>query len=114
MILFIPIRTRTPGNSRRHWRKDWTEAKEQRQAARLMVQAWKDRPPFPVKVMLTRCSPRVMDRHNVPGAMKHIIDGIADAYGVDDGDPRWEFVFHQRKQSLYGVEILIEGNESDE
>ena len=49
-----------------------------------------------------------MDRHNLPGALKHIIDGIADAYGVDDGDERWEFVFGQRKYHIHGIEIEIE------
>jgi hypothetical protein len=42
------------------------------------------------------------------GAMKHVIDGIADAYGVDDGDDRWEFEFKQRKTKNHGVEIEIE------
>jgi hypothetical protein len=72
-----------------------------------MVQG-KDKPPFPVKVTFTRCSPRSLDKHNLPGALKHVIDGVADAYGVDDGDDRWQFVFTQRKQSMYGVEITIE------
>ena len=66
------------------------------------------KPPFPVKVTLTRCSPRKLDKWNMGGAMKHIIDGIADAYGVDDGDDRWEFEFKQRKAKTHGVEIEIE------
>ncbi len=106
--MFIPIRTTTPGNSRGHWAAEGRKARSQRDAACLMVKCQKNKPPFPVKVTLTRCSPRMMDRHNLPGALKHIIDGIADAYGVDDGDERWQFVFGQRKYHIHGIEIEIE------
>ena len=108
MKLFLPVHTKTPGNTRRHWRIESKEARLQRDAACLLVKCCKDKPPFPVKVTLTRCSPRSLDRQNMGGAMKHVIDGIADAYGVDDGDEKWEFVFCQKRQSLYGVEITIE------
>jgi hypothetical protein len=65
-------------------------------------------PVFPVKVTITRCGPRKLDVCNLGSALKAVVDGIADAYGVDDGDERWMFVFNQKKQSLYGVEISIE------
>jgi hypothetical protein len=109
--VFIPVITTTPGNTRKHWRVEAKEAKAQRTAARHMVAVIKDKPPFPVRVTFTRCSPRSLDRQNMGGAMKHLIDGVADAYGVDDRDERWQFVFIQRKQSLCGVEITIEAVE---
>lgn len=109
MKTFLEIKTSTPGNSKAHWRVEWAKAKSQRQAARLVVQSNK-MPPFPVRVIFTRHSPRKMDRHNLPGALKHIIDGVADAYGVDDGDERWDFQFAQLQyaKAPQGVEIHIE------
>lgn len=107
-MIFLPIHTHTRGNTRRHWRHEWRETKEQRIMARLAVSACKNKPPFPVRVTLTRCGPRKLDRHNIPSALKAVVDGIADAYGVDDGDERWEFVFQQKQQSLYGVDIKLE------
>ncbi len=107
---FIPVRTRTPGNGRRHWSKDAKEAKMQRMVSRAAVNAiGKKRPVFPVRVTLTRVSPGRMDQHNLPGALKHVIDGIADSYGVDDGDDGWEFVFRQEKGKEHGVSVLIDG-----
>jgi hypothetical protein len=106
--IFLNLHTKTRGNNRQHWRVDWQRTKTEREAAKWAVLAEKDRPPFPVKVTLVRCGPRKLDRHNIPSALKAVVDGIADAYGVDDGDDRWGFVFEQRKQSLYGVEIRIE------
>ena len=106
--IFLPVHTKTPGNTRRHWSQESKEARAQRDAACLMVKVQKDKPQFPVRVTLIRCSPRKMDRHNLPGACKHVVDGIADAYGVDDGDERWEYRFEQRQQSTYGVEIVLE------
>ena len=100
------LHTRTPGNSRRHWRKDAREAKTQRTAVknRLMFSAL---PPFPVEVTLTRCGPRRLDQQNMPGAMKHVIDGIADAYGINDGDPRWKFCYEQRTHPMHIVVVTI-------
>ena len=107
-MIFLPLHTHTRGNSRAHWRVEAGRTRTERTAACLAVKCAKDRPPFPVRVHLTRCGPRNLDRHNLPSALKGVIDGIADAYGVDDGDERWQFVFAQRKQSLYGVEIVLE------
>jgi hypothetical protein len=107
--IYLPLRTRTPGNGRRHWAVDAKEAREQRNVSKLFVRGTsRVLPPFPVKVTLTRIGPRKMDQQNLGGALKHIIDGIADAYGVDDGDERWEFIFKQEKNKDYGVRVLIE------
>lgn len=107
--IHIPVRTKTPGNGRRHWAVDAKDARQQRSVSRLSINAiGKNRPEFHVKVTLTRISPGKMDRHNLPGALKHVIDGIADAYGVDDGDDRWQFVFDQKKGKAHGVSVMIE------
>lgn len=108
------MKTSTPGNNCQHWRKDWQASKVQRARARGAISSLRALPALPVIVTLTRLSPRNrMDRHNLPGAMKHVIDGIADAYGVDDGDPRWEFRFEQEKAAVIGVRIRIERAKKD-
>ena len=106
-MIWLPLKTTTPGNRRRHWRVEAKEAKEQRMAAYLGVLSCRPLPRFPVKVTLTRVGRR-MDRHNLPGALKHIIDGIADAYRVDDGDERWQFEFAQESGKHPGVRVVIE------
>ena len=107
-LVFIPIHTRTKDNQRGHWSKRAKVSKIEREASFWAVKGSRTRPNFPVKVTITRCGPRRLDRQNLGSALKAVIDGIADAYGVDDGDDRWQWVLQQRQQSLYGVEILIE------
>lgn len=104
----LPIPTSTPGNNRRPWFVTRAEAERQRKRAREAVNGLRAKPVFPVIVTITRLSPRKMDRHNLNGAMKHIIDGIADAYGIDDGDPRWEFRCVQEPARAIGMRIRIE------
>ena len=106
-MIFLPIYTKTRDNERCHWRQKAKRTKLEREAAFWAVKA-SVMPLFPVCVTITRCGPRKLDAVNLGSAMKAVIDGIADAYGVDDGDERWRWVFAQRKQSLYGVEIVIE------
>lgn len=111
MNIFISgIKTTTPGNCKRHWRAEWAEARTARQLTKARLLA-ENLPAFPVVVTITRHSSGKMDKHNLPGALKHVIDGIADAYGIDDGDERWDFSFAQVKckREQAGVEIRIEG-----
>lgn len=107
--IFIAVRTFTPGNEKnRHWAKTGKSARKEREAAKNVMLANRyTLPAFPVRVKLTRFGPGRMDRHNLPGAMKHVIDGIADFYGVDDGDPRWQFEFDQDRSKFYGVRIEV-------
>ena len=107
-MIFLPIHTKTKDNQRGHWSKKHKDAATERSTAFWAVKALTSRPAFPVKVTITRCGPRRLDRQNLGSALKSIVDGIADAYGVDDGDERWEFVFTQKQQMLYGVDIKIE------
>lgn len=108
--VFVAIHTSTPGNSRRHWSAEGRDAKKQRTAACMALLTIRHRLPlFPVHVKFTRYGPSAVDRHNLPGMLKHLIDGVADFYGVDDGDPRWEFEFAPPAKAPYwGVRIDIE------
>lgn len=54
-------------------------------------------------VQLIRFAPRTLDAHdNLPGAFKSIVDGIADAIGIDDGTSfyTWSYTQAGSKTSL--------------
>lgn len=109
----LPIRTRTLGNSRRHWRFDWKAAKEQREAVALVLRCQQPGakvPRFPVRVKLTRIAPRPLDAFgNLHSSFKAIVDGIADFYMVKDNDPRWVFAEPaQERAKRYAVRIELE------
>lgn len=57
-------------------------------------------------VTLTRVGPRTLDTDNLAGALKGVRDGVADALGIDDGDPRITWCYDQRK-GTYGVQIDV-------
>ncbi len=70
-----------------------------------------DVPEFPVVVTLTRIAPHELDDDNLAFAFKAMRDGVADALGVRDRDPRVSWRYAQRKPKTprtYGVEITVE------
>lgn len=99
-------------NSRDHWRKRSARAKLQRQQTKLTILseqfAKKANLEMPLRVTLTRLSPRYLDSDNLQGAFKHVRDGVADAVGVDDRDPRYDWQYRQLKAERKGVRIVIE------
>ena len=48
-------------------------------------------------VRLVRVSPRLLDNDNLSSCFKSVRDGIADAFGIDDRDPRVRYVPDQTK-----------------
>jgi hypothetical protein len=65
--------------------------------------------------MLVRVAPRSLDSHdNLRSAMKGAVDGVADALGVDDRDPRVTWSYAQErppkgapKAERYGLRIEL-------
>lgn len=117
IVVELPIKTTSELNraSHEHWRKRHERMKEQRVYTRLLVAArWRSIRPrieLPVIVTLTRIAPRELDAHdNLPGSMKAIVDGVADALGVKDKDKRVRWAYDQKKgpPKTYGVVIMIE------
>ena len=103
------LKTVSEANSHTHWRVRQRRAKEQRTTVfvHLSCRAGRVPPPLPVVVTLTRLSARQLDSDNLAGAMKHVRDGVADWFGVDDGDPRYEWRVEQVKSKAVGVRIKI-------
>lgn len=105
----IPIRTMTEANTGGHWAVKAKRAKDQRGLGRLMFQSLHLKG-LPKVVTLTRLAPRFLDGHdNLRSSIKHVVDGIADALGIDDGSNKVEWRYAQRKAKEYGVLVEVIG-----
>lgn len=119
MIEFtLGVRAVNPTNNRQHWRPVWRRAKMQRALAKncALECVRLARMALPAVVTMTRISPGTLDDDNLRPALKPIRDGIADAFGVADNDPRieWRYAQERGKPKVYAVRIMLEtkGNQS--
>ena len=114
LSIVVPVRTVSEGNARGHWSGRSSRAAAQRSAVAVVLRGERARrgglPPLPVVATLTRLTPAAprIDAQNLPAALKACVDGLADAYGVDDGDGRYEFRFAQARGDGHGVRVEIE------
>lgn len=119
LVVTLPLRTVSEANTRCHWAVRANRAKTQRLCAALSVRRYvqaearricgdplRIRVLLPVVVTLTRRSPRALDDDNLRSALKAVRDGVADALGVDDRDPRVTWEYDQVRGS-YGVDVRI-------
>lgn len=68
-----------------------------------------------ITITLVRIGPGTLDDDNLSGACKAVRDGVADALGIDDDDPRVRWRYAQRKSRArpigippeYGCEITL-------
>jgi hypothetical protein len=105
----LPIKTVAGLNAREHWRKRAARVKGERQAACMGIKSLRNRPELPVTVRLVRLSGGTLDDDNLQGAFKAIRDGVADAYGIPDNDPRirWEYAQERCRRGIYAVRIEV-------
>lgn len=108
MSVTYPCRTVSEANQREHWAPKAARAKAHRCAA-LLVTRTRLLCPLPIVVTLTRIAPRALDDDNLRGALKATRDGVADAFGVDDRDPRVEWRYEQRRgpARTFQVEVAV-------
>lgn len=106
--LILPIQTKGPNGSHGHWSVLARRRKRERSWAR---QACPRLSP-PCTVTLTRLSAGTLDDDNLRGALKGVRDGVADALGVPDNDPRVRWAYAQARcpRGQYGVRIDLEPN----
>lgn len=106
----IPIKTVAGLNAREFWAVRAARVKKERRAGKLMGRALVAAVGLPVVLTMTRLSAGTLDDDNLLGACKGIRDGLADAYGVDDADPRIKFRYAQAKcpRGQYGVRVKAE------
>jgi len=65
----------------------------------------------PAVVTLTRVSAGHLDAHDgLPSCLKFVVDGIAEALGIDDGGPFVQWRYSQRKgpPKTHAVQVMIE------
>ena len=123
MLVSLPIRISRGQNEREHWAVRAKRVKAERTAARLAVASalgtmgalrgacgWPAASPLPAVVYLTRIAPRPLDDDNAIAGMKAARDGVADALGIDDADPRvtWRYAQAKGKPKEYALTIQIE------
>jgi hypothetical protein len=110
MVRFdIPVQTVSEANTRQHWAVRANRVKQHRNAARLMMDTHRpERLWESLRIKLTRISPRLIDSDNAVGSMKAVRDGIADALGISDADPRVTWEYGQEKGKPPAVRVDIE------
>lgn len=111
----LPMRLQNPLNGAQWGKSGFAKSrarKQQRTTVGLTMQALLLaeglRPPCVVTV--TRVAPRKLDEHDgLPASCKAVIDGIADALGVNDRDPSVTWVIGQERGApkYYGVRITV-------
>lgn len=115
MIAFlVPIRTTTGLNAREHWAQRAKRVKKERSSARMLAMAAvraEGIPPLPLKITLIRIGPRKCDSDAVPGGLKGVRDGIADALGIDDGNDEHAAWSYTQERGKWGVRVEIKGAE---
>lgn len=110
MIEFeIPVRTVSESNGREHWARKAERVSLHRGTARLLARSYCADIGVPIIVQMARVAPRELDDDNLRGALKAIRDGIADAFGVKDNDPRieWRYAQQRGKPKAYAVHVTI-------
>jgi hypothetical protein len=112
LCVLLPIKIASTQNTRECWQAKARRAKVHRETASGYL--WpqpKISAVGPIEITLTRIGVRRLDDDNLAGGFKACRDGVADWLGIDDGSPRLEWSYAQRKApkgaSLYGAEVVI-------
>lgn len=107
----LPLRLVSGMNVREHWGARKRRAEEHRGVVKMRLQAAvKPYATLPAVVTITRIAPRPLDDDNLQASAKHVRDGVADAFGLDDRNPRlaWNYAQERGRPKYYGVRIRIE------
>ena len=110
-MIVIEVKTVSEANRRDHWARKAKRAKGHRLSAYMLVRPMIQREcvSLPCTVRMTRVAPRALDDDNLRSAIKATRDGIADALGIDDRDPRVTWTYAQRRGApkQYAVEVEV-------
>lgn len=109
VVVDLPIKTVAGLNAREHYLARSRRVRKERGAAHLTVKHKQGKPDLPVIVTMIRLSAGKLDDDNLLGACKGIRDGIADAYGIADNDPRitWRYDQERCARGKFGVRIEV-------
>lgn len=104
----VPVRLRNTSNSRAGWRATAKRAKEVRSLAKMLVLRQYQSSPWPLAIRLVYVGPRQLDDDGVASAVKSLRDGVADALGIDDRDPRVVWVPDQERGGVREYSARVE------
>lgn len=111
VIITVEIKTPNALNRREHHMARHRRIRSHRTQAFLAVRASlaAARVQPPCTVTMTRIAPSEgLDAHDgLPASLKGLVDGVADALGLDDGDERLTWRYDQRR-GPWAVEIKLE------
>lgn len=114
VTVHLPLRTVSRLNVREHWAARAKRSRKEREAGMLSLAGWPHRVQVhdwlkvgAVCVEMVRIGPKALDVDNLGGALKSLQDGLADALGVDDADPRVAWVRKQEAGKQHGVRIVV-------
>lgn len=111
IVPLVGMRTPNPLNgSHSHWAVKSRARKHQRNWAKLEVGSHLRAAVItaPCRVVLTRCGPSSgLDGDGLQAALKAVRDGIADALGINDRDPCVEWLYEQRREKTWSVEVRV-------
>lgn len=106
----LPIATVSESNQREHWAVKARRARSHRAIAAVVARTKLEKPQPPCVVKLTRIGARRLDPNNLPGALKHVVDGIADWLGIDDSRDdlvRYEYAQEPLKKRAPCVRVEV-------
>lgn len=120
VVITLPLRVYSPLNgSHGRWQGQAHLRKKQRQAASWGCsgalcahrESLAEKRLESLVVTITRIAPRELDDDNAIAGCKSIRDGIADALGISDRDPRVRWLYGQErgKPKEYAVRITVMG-----
>jgi hypothetical protein len=107
MLIRIPLRTGRGLNDREHHMAKARRVKAEREAMGYFL-GGKKRPELPCVVTLARVAPsNGLDGDNLQGSLKAPRDAVAVWLGVDDADQRVTWLYEQRRDVEWAVEVRI-------
>jgi hypothetical protein len=104
---WLPIHVKNRANGG-HGKSHWPITRERKRIRELTAYSVVDcKLPLPVCVTLIRYGAGKMDEDGLLNSLKSVRDGVADAYGIKDHDPRIKFKYDQRPapQHCHGVRV---------
>lgn len=110
----IPTTLPSRANLREHWAERHSRERKLRQDAAILARSLlstrlkEAARAGGARIVLTRLSPRRLDRDNLAAAVKPIQDGIADALGMSDGSRLLEWDYDQEQDYPDRVRVVIE------
>jgi hypothetical protein len=112
VVVRLPLVSKNPLNGQHgHWSVKAKARKCIRNVVCLALRARLRQVALPVVVVVTRISPRKLDAWDgLPAALKPAIDGVADALGIRDDDPRvtWRVAQDKGRPKERAIEIRVE------